>query len=294
MGDSKKKNIFKRLKKTQEKPKTNKKLLKLAEKLAETYSEKELAVILKSGTAFNSIGKKIPNVTFDGEKIKFGVLSDTHIGSIYFKEKWLKQAFEIFDDEKCSFITHSGDLTEGFSNRPGHVYEMTHIGVDQQKTYAIKQLSIWKKPIYIIDGNHDRWYMKSSGTIIVKDIADALPNVTFLGHDEGLVSLNHNVNINLWHGEDGSSYAISYRVQKIVEAFTGGEKPNMLIAGHVHKQGYFMERHIHCLIAGACSMQSKWMRSTRKANHAGFHVVELHINKLGISRCKVEWFPFYG
>ena len=100
--------------------------------------------------------------------------------------------------------------------------------------------------------------------------------------------------LKLFHGEDGSSYATSYRVQKVIEAYTGGEKPNMLILGHVHKQIYMFERNIHCISAGALSRQSSWMRSKRLVNHSGFHVVEITVNKTGISRCKVEWFPFYA
>ena len=57
------------------------------------------------------------------------------------------------------------------SHRPGHIYELTHLGYAQQKDYAVKLFSQWTDTeIYAIDGNHDRWYIKSNGSLIVKDI----------------------------------------------------------------------------------------------------------------------------
>jgi predicted phosphodiesterase len=90
-----------------------------------------------------------------------------------------------------------------------------------------------------------------------------------------------------------NSYAISYRLQKLVESFSGGKKPNILFGGHVHKQGYFQIRNIQCFGAGCIQAQSAWMRSKRLSAETGFWVVRLKINNRGISRVQSEWFPFY-
>jgi len=288
---------IKKLKKTQKSQNIPLKNQKLSEKLLKEFSKKEIQTILQSGKLHEKpIEAKYPKINFTGKKIKFGVISDTHIGSVFFHEEWLKEAFIQFKKEQCEFICHCGDVVEGMSNRPGHVYELTHVGYDQQKKYTIEILAKFnnsKIKMFFIDGNHDRWYIKSNGALIVKDIAKELPFAEFLGHDCADIKLN-SAKLRVWHGEDGSSYATSYRLQKVIESFTGGEKPDILLTGHVHKQGYFFERHIHVLSAGAVCSQSTWMRSKRLTNHAGFHIVELQINKVGISRCKVEWFPFYG
>lgn len=289
----KKKPNLKRLKKIQEKEFSSKDIT-LLKKLKNKFSEKEIQNILNSGfDLYNSQDRHINNINFSGTKIKFGVLTDTHIGSIFFKEKLFFKAIEMFKKENCQFITHSGDVTDGLSNRQGHVYELTHIGFNQQLDYAVKLFSKVKIPIYAVDGNHDRYYIKSAGAEIVKEITKQVKNFTFLGHDIAEFTINQGIKICLWHGEDGSSYATSYRLQKIVESLTGGSKPNMIIAGHTHKHNYSFERNIHILSAGACSLQSSYMKSKRLANHTGFWIVELTVNKKSIVRCKVEWFPFY-
>lgn len=278
---------IKKLKQTQ----TKNKYLKLAEQLEKSFSLSELKVILQSGKAIVR-PTDVLRIKHSGKIVKFGIISDTHMGSIFFKEELYDDCLDMFTKEKCEFICHCGDLVEGMSGRPGHIYEVTHLGFAKQKEYAKQQLSKWKKPIYIIDGNHDRWFVKSSGALIVKDIADELSNVKFLGHDSGTLCID-NIKIQLWHGEDGSSYAISYRLQKLVESLTGGTKPNIFIAGHVHKHMYAEIRNIHVISAGAGSMQSPWMKSKRIDNHFGVWVCEFQYNKSGIVRFKPEWFPFY-
>lgn len=268
---------------------------KLMESLRNKYSDEELKTLVKSGSFRILPGaQKVPVVNFKGEKVRFGFITDLHLGSIYASPEMVLKAFDIFNDEGCNFIMCAGDITEGKSNRNGHVYECTHIGFQNQKNHAIDVLSQWGKDFFAVSGNHDRWYIKSAGADITEDIGEQIEHFHYLGHDNAVVSLNGRATVMLWHGEDGSSYATSYRLQKVVESLTGGEKPQVLLTGHTHKQGYFFERHVHVISGGALSRQSSWMKSKRLANHFGFHVIELTINKSGVARCKVEWFPCYA
>lgn len=257
------------------------------------FSDEELQAISKGGRIVPG-QTKVPVVNFDGISIKFGFMTDTHIGSIYFNEKYFMQALDEMKSEGCEFICHTGDVTEGMSNRPGHIYELAKIGYDEQKKYAIEVLSRWDGKWFMIDGNHDRWFIKNSGAIIVKDICEALPDAEFLGHDNGILSLNGNITVELWHGEDGSSYAVSYRVQKIIEAMTGGEKPNVLLCGHTHKAVYLPSRFVHAFSGGALSLRSSWMKAKRLGHDTGFWIIELVVNDNGVSECGMKWYPFYA
>jgi len=159
---------------------------------------------------------------------------------------------------------------------------------------AINIFSQWTdSPIYAIDGNHDRWFIKSNGAMIVKDIATALPNFNFLGHDEGDISLKGMATLKLWHGEDGNSYALSYRVQKIIESFTGGEKPSLMLCGHTHKYVKLFERNVHAISVGCIEAQTSWMRGKKIAAHVGFSIFDVWVNKSGISKIRETWYPFY-
>jgi predicted phosphodiesterase len=213
--------------------------------------------------------------------------------SVYYKPEFLTAAFEQFDKAGVSILLHGGDLSEGMSDRPGHIYELTHLGYAAQKAYCVEQMKQWTKPMYLIDGNHDRWFIKKAGALIVADVCDSIPNATFLGHDEGDLKVN-GITIKLFHGEDGASYATSYRVQKIIEAFSGGEKPNVLLLGHDHKEIVMFERNVHAVAGGCLSTQSKWMRSKRLAAYPGFHIIRMVIGKAGVASFTTTFFPFYA
>jgi hypothetical protein len=128
--------------------------------------------------------------------------------------------------------------------------------------------------------------------VIVKDIAERLPDAEFLGHDEGDINLSGNTVLKLWHGEDGNSYAVSYRIQKVVESFSGGEKPHAMFLGHTHKSTYLFERNIHCYSMGSIEQQSNWMRSKRIAAHTGFWIIDFWVNAQGV-RSRGCFYPFY-
>jgi len=261
-------------------------------KIAEMYTASELKVLTKGKTGME--GQRAHVHDFKGEVYRIGFGTDPHLGSKYTNPDHVKQMFDEFDRCKVDSVMLTGDISEGLSNRAGHVYECTHVGYDAQKEHSIDVLSQWDTtPLYMIDGNHDRWYHKTNGALIVKDICEALPNAEFIGHDEGDIIVN-GVKIKLWHGEDSSSYAISYRLQKLIESFSGGEKPHLLLTGHTHKMGYFQIRNVHCVSGGSIQMQSKWMRGKKIAAHTGFWVLEVVINDSGIGRLKTEWFPFYA
>lgn len=270
-------------------PKTD----KYINKILEQYSESELKVIAEGKTQLLQKSRKL-DINFEGKSVKIGVMTDTHIGHSKFYEQRVFAAFEEFKKEKIDFICHAGDVTEGMSHRPGHIYELTHLGYDNQKQYAIDIFSQWKDtPIYAIDGNHDRWYIKSNGALIVKDIDKQLDNFHFLGHDEGDIMLNDNTTIRLWHGEDGNSYALSYRVQKILESLQGGDKPSIMFCGHTHKYVKLFERNVHAISAGCIEDQTKWMRGKRLAANPGFGIYEITFNKTGITKLSETFYPFY-
>lgn len=175
--------------------------------IRDNFTDEELRAIATGGRVLPGI-EKVPIISFEGQRIRIGAMTDTHIGSKYSKEERIYQAFNEFKKEKVDFIVHSGDVTEGMSHRPGHIYELDALGYDQQKEKAINIFGQWSDTdIYAIDGNHDRWFIKSNGAYIVKDISNLLRNFHYLGQDEGDISLKGKATLKLWHGEDGNCFS---------------------------------------------------------------------------------------
>ncbi len=264
----------------------------LLKKIQEKFSPGELKSILND-KFIPEHGKTVYD--FSGDTIKFAVISDPHIGSNYTNENRITAALEECKNQNVSLVLFSGDITEGMSGRDGHVYELTHIGYQAQRQAAINLLKPFTDyfDIKMISGNHDLWFASKAnmGALIVKDICDSI-NAEYLGEHEATIIMN-GIKIMLWHGEDGASYALSYRIQKIIESLTGGEKPHILITGHDHKQGYFFTRNIHAVLGGCIQKQTPWMRRKKLAAHEGFWIIELTIKNKEVKKFKPEWIPFY-
>jgi len=262
------------------------------ESIAKRYSKEELSLLAK-GRLINAEQQARPVINFDGDDVVIGFCTDTHWGTKYSPKEYWTAFLDECKREGVSMILHAGDVTEGMSGRPDHVYSLTHVGFSAQIDYAVELFSMTDLPIYCIDGNHDRWGIKSGGVMVVSDIAKRCRNVTYLGHDEADVVIKGSV-WRLFHGEDGSSYASSYRVQKLIESFTGGTKPNVLLVGHTHKQIYIFERNIHAVSGGAMCRQSAWMRSKKLVNHDGFHIIRATIRDGQVVRFSPTFYPFFN
>lgn len=274
-------------------PREHSKNDKLLQLIAERYSEDELKLLSK-GHGLEDRNLTYPHICLLGKHHKIGVMSDGHLGSKYSPVEFHQQAFAEFKRENCECILHCGDLVEGLNPKRSdtQIYELSHIGYQEQKKLAIEVFSQCDIPIYVISGNHDSWY-KSMGADIVEQICEEVPNMQYLGYNQADITIG-GATIRLFHGGDGNSYALSYRLQKLAESFTGGKKPNILLAGHTHKMCYVFDRMIHCVSVPSLQMQTAWMAGKKLAAHTGFLIIEFDTNENGVCNFQFRYYPFYA
>lgn len=254
-------------------------------------TREELRLIRASMRGASQIEHKA--FTWAGECFKFAHISDTHIGHKLAKLEWWQRACDLIEKEQCQVVFHTGDITEGMNKRDGHVYELEAVGATNQIQLAVDRFSLLPCPCYGINGNHDMWGYKTIGLDVAQAIADKMPARFFnLGIQEADFQLN-NITIKLWHGEDGASYATSYRTQKFVEGLAGGEKPHILLVGHDHKEIAHTVRNVRVFGGGTLCGQTRWMRDKKLSAHVGFRIVEVWVNETGIERIREMWVPFY-
>lgn len=266
----------------------------MMERIRARYSESEIEAIAR-GEGIERKRITFPDIKLTGRHHRFLVISDTHIGSLYSPEEWHDVVSDYANNNDIEAVLHCGDLVEGMKiSRVGtQIYELSEIGYEAQKAKAIEILGKYKVPIYIISGNHDFYYQEFAGANMIKSISEALDNVTYIGHDSADIDVDGAI-IRLFHGGDGSSYALSYRLQKLCEAITGGEKPNILLAGHVHKFCYIFERNIHAISVPCMQTQTAFMRGKKLAAHTGFLQLDFDVLDKSIKNLSVKFFPFYA
>jgi len=264
---------------------------KMLLKLGEHLGDEEIYAILKNSQARFDKSHET-EINFSGEWFRVGVLSDIHGGSQYLEDYKLVKAIEECNQSKCQEIWLPGDLAEGMSGRDGHIYDMKHIGYKAQREYVVSRLKDFSGPIKAISGNHDLWYYSKgdAGALIVEDICKALGDqAEYLGEHEGRIYLN-GAACDLWHGEDGAGYALSYRIQKIVESLGENALPQMIVTGHDHKAEFIPDlRGIMAIEAGCIQEQTPWMRRKKLRAFVGFWIIDICVRDGKIVRIRPEW-----
>jgi predicted phosphodiesterase len=262
-------------------------------KTLEALTEQEMNLIMKQ---IKQPEKKIN--TFDhfyNEKhTKVLVMSDTHIGSKYFREDIFQDLLKIIKKEKPDAVYHSGDIIEGMSNREGHIYELSIMGTSNQATKAIELFKQIEKPLFFTTGNHDEWSKVKSnqGYLLGQDLEKSIPNSKFLGEYTADIKFSEQVTMRLTH-EGASAYALSYSGQKRVNAIEGGTKPAIIINGHIHKLLYMYYRNIHYFEAGCLQDQTPFMRMKGTPAMKGFWLLDIYHNKNGITKLRQTAYPYY-
>jgi predicted phosphodiesterase len=257
------------------------------------------AILTRQMDMLRSQLRKVP-IDFGGEQVRFGVLSDSHMGSLYENMELLHAAYDMFSKEGITRVFNCGDICEGHytSKRSQHQFEVRVHGYDKQAEYVIDNYPRADGiTTELITGNHDATFYKSVGADIGKYIAGVRDDINYHGNMESDVEIktdNGSAIVRMFHPDGGTAYAMSYKFQKIVESMSGGHKPNVLLLGHYHKSEYAFYMNVHVIQAGTTQHQTPFMRGKHMPAHMGFWIVELTVNQAGVARCQPLWFPDYA
>lgn len=238
------------------------------------------------------------NLGISDKRVKFGVVSDPHIGSTFYRPDIMEHAGKMFDKEKVDFVLMPGDILEGMSGRDGQIFELTHIGATRQLNYAVEELSKIKCDIMAITAtnSHDGWYSGKGnmGFEVGPALEEKLQHFKFLGYDEVDVKLANGCILRMIHPGGGTAYAQSYKIQKYINALPGGRKPNALFSGHYHKSLYMFYRNIHAFESGTLEETTTFMKKMGTSAALGYWIIDLWIgSKGGINQIQSKFVPFY-
>lgn len=226
--------------------------------------------------------------------IQFGLMGDTQINSKYTQLTHLHTFYDICRRRGISDVYHTGDIDEGEQMRMGHQYECYHQGGDDHVDEIVKNYPHEDGIVtHFITGNHDASIYKRCGIDIGKKISEKRPDLDYLGRDCARVELAPHCILELRHPWDGTAYAISYKIQKMVEAMEPDSKPSILAVGHYHKAEYFFYRNIHCFQTGCFQMQTPFTRGKGISVHLGGWIITVEVDNKGtVKRIIPEFYPF--
>ena len=204
---------------------------------------------------------------------KFGAIGDTHLCSKQERLAELADMYRIFAANGVKTVLHTGNYIDGESRFNRH--ELKVHGMDAQLQYLGEHYpEVSGITTFMVSGDdHEGWFAQREGVDIGFYAQKVLErggraDLRDLGYMEAFVPLRHGVSgkeamIHVCHPGGGSAYAVSYTMQKQIEAYEGGEKPAIALAGHYHKAEHLEMRNVHGFQTGCFQDQTTFMRKKK-------------------------------
>jgi len=254
----------------------------------------------------NQVDKEHAFISDKDNSFTFGFLGDTHLGSKYERLDVLNTMYDVFEIEGVTRVYHQGNWVDGECRLNKHDIH-TH-GIDGQLKYCVDNYPKRKGiTTYAITGDdHEGWWAHDQGIDVGSRLEDLMykegrEDWVCTGYMEAFIPL---INVNSrkkqfllsMHPGGGSAYAMSYKPQKIVESFSGGEKPAVLLIGHYHKLSYNLIRGVHTIQTGCTQDQTVFMRKKGLDAHVGGGICRLSQDpKTGaIYRCRIDYMQYFN
>jgi hypothetical protein len=244
---------------------------------------------------------KIPVDLVDGGNwVRFGLVSDTHLCCRESRLDALHAQYELFAREGITTVFHAGNIVDGYVQRinGASVFATTP---DGQAQYVIdhypKQPGIVTN--FITGDDHESWWGMNFGAYLdMMAKKQGRTDLNYIGHVEGDVQLRsgkHSQIMKIQHPGGGSAYARSYKGQKMVESFQGGEKPAILVQGHYHVSGYSFDRNVHIVGMPGFQDQTVFGRKKHLRFEIGGCIVEFKMSPVtgAITRFRSEFNMFF-
>lgn len=212
------------------------------------------------------------------DSYKFGAIADTHLCSNHEKITELNKYYDICKQEGITDVYHAGDIIAGQGIFRGQEYEIHTFGADNQVEYVVNNYP--KRDgitTHFILGNHDYIYYKKMGIDVGKMIDSRRKDLNYLGQFQADVMWSGIRLIRLLHPDGGMPYALSYRAQKIVEQISSGEKPRILLMGHLHTEYKFNYRNIDVVGCGCFEGQSAYLLRKGINPVIGGYIIEIKL-----------------
>lgn len=258
--------------------------------------QKQLATEKAKVDALASVQNKVQIRKSASNTIKFALLGDIHVGSLYFRPEALQSFYDYAAKEGVEDFYITGDVLAGHKVYRGMEFELRDLGLDAQ-------IARWTESLptngysRFITGNHDASFKHLAGVPVGKLLEQAVKTAEFLGEEQGRVRFETpegNYDLMLIHPGGGSAYSLSYKPQKIVESLEGGTKPQLIGIGHFHKAEMLPSyRNVCAIQTGTFEAQTPFMARQGLAAHVGGWIIEVVVGK-GYNTIKAEFVAYYN
>lgn len=216
---------------------------------------------------------------------RFGFVTDNHLGSKYARLDVLEDLYDRFERAGITQVFNAGNYIDGEARF--NKFDLAVHGMDAQLRFLAEKYPQRDgiKTHFVAGDDHEGWYGQREGIDIGRWTERVMrehgrEDFIYLGYMEADVDLlnaetEKSARMRIVHPGGGSSYAISYTMQKLIESYEGGDKPAVVLGGHYHKMEILNYRNVWSIQGGTTEDQTPFMRKKKLEAHVGGLIVDL-------------------
>lgn len=274
---------------------------KLEEKIMKLAKEKhltpqELRHIIDAAKHPSSYPVKDLSEFVKDNCLTIGIISDTCLNSKYARLDILHTAYDVFKRNKVPYVLHCGNFTEGYAKGDTHVEHILYQDYEGMLDYIDRVYPAIGVPTYFIGGRNERSFFKrvvlkplydeelledegfdddekailvQEKTNVCLDLEVLREDLNFLGWHNAKVRIAPQTTLTLASPKSGSRkpYTVSHPIQKIIESYGGGEKPDIQVVGYYNQRWSGIHLGINAIMIGTAQNQPPENYSNAEPSH---------------------------
>lgn len=208
---------------------------------------------------------------------KFGIISDTHLGSKVEELELLEEYYTIAKKRKIRNVFHCGDVIEGINIYNGQIRDLKLNTIEKQITHVIEDYPKEKRiKTHFILGNHDISSFFDIGNIIKNERKD----LKYIGQYYGRVNIGDDILLDMIHPSRKARYT------------QNDIKPDIITNGHWHTNTQSFQDDIYTLNAGCFSRTTGYLKQKGISSVIGGWFIKAQKENEKMINYISEWITF--
>lgn len=209
-------------------------------------------------------------------EFKLGIIADTHLCDKACALDELHDFYEYCSESGVQDIINAGDVVAGIRVYRGQEFDLVAHGFKDQLDYAVKYYpKIDGITTHVVSGNHDMSFKVRAGVNFVEALSKEREDVKWIGDYDADIVVN-GVRIKAGHGDHGTPYSVSYRLQKRLEKM-GTPLPQIYILGHYHTALTMMYQNVHAYLPGCWQKPNDFSIRKGLPNMIGGYIAHIKV-----------------
>ena len=228
---------------------------------------------------------------------RFGLISDTHLGS---KTCHLEDLHDFYDrlwDRGVEIVLHGGDISDGWKIHRDQINTLhgEATGWDRLLDYCVQNYPRRDgMETLFISGNHDHKLWKRSGVRFGEQLGNRREDLNWLGDSMARLVFDqkNDIDLELIHPSGGKPYTLGYRAQTLYREQPTSIRPTLSSIAHLHGRLWGAAEGVETFYSGCWKDLTTWGKRKGHAAEIGGWDVELTIADGRVDNITTNWISY--